>query len=154
MRADDFCADCGCIGHHHPLGCRAESHADRAARVSARREAARSLRLQRVEDRAQELGFERKRLAFTGLDGVPTWASVCSSSIAFRGSWGPFLVAFLITDAGRYLVSLSRISSADRWTTEVDRDTFHISLAAQSVMGTRPHGQLSILPALSADEEG
>ena len=85
---------------------------------------------------------------------LPIWASVCSSSIAYRGSWGPFLVAFLITDAGRYLVSLSRIANAsDRWTTEVTRENFHTSLAAQNVMGTRAHGQLNILPALGADEE-
>ena len=129
MKSGEYCADCGCIGHHHPLGCKAESHADRAARSVARREADRLLRSDRAKRRAEEAGFEQARLPFTGVDGTRTWASVPHATIVDRGTWGPFGIDYLITASGARLLSLVRLTGArlDRWTVELTEEEFNVS---------------------------
>jgi hypothetical protein len=151
----EVCLACGCRSPHHLPTCATLSVADRAAKIRARREAARALRADRAQRRAEEAGFEQVRLPFTSLDGARTWASVPHATVVDRGLWGPFGIDYLITSSGARLLSLVRLTSKrlDRWTVELSEEEFRASRAGAGIMGMRRTGTPTVLPAEAGEDK-
>lgn len=90
-------------------------HADNAARMGARREAAQLLRQERhaaawspsAEDRAARRAFAH-RLAFYTLDGRRSWCSLLHARCEWHSTWGPFQGHLLTLGNGRQLLHVVR----------------------------------------------